>query len=106
MTCVYRSKAQYDRSNRILTKMLSSPLCWDVFSNECVNTIENFECSMTDKKQYLAFHVHTKSTMSVDAMTTSPIESMNSSIRNGMGVTLNSQTMWVWEWISVINRFN
>ncbi len=72
--------------------MLSSPLCQDELSNDCIKAIENFQCSMTDKEQYLAFHVRKKISMSIDAMTTSPVESMNSSIKNGMGVTSNSNT--------------
>jgi hypothetical protein len=47
---------------------------------------------MTDKEQYLAFHVCKKITMSFDAMATSPVESMDSSIENGMGITSNSET--------------
>jgi hypothetical protein len=47
---------------------------------------------MIKKEQYLAFHVREIIVMSFDAMTTSPVESMFSSIKNGMGVTLNSNT--------------
>ncbi len=47
---------------------------------------------MTDKEQYLAFHVRNKIFMSFDAMKTPPVESMNSFIKNGMEVTSNSNT--------------
>ncbi len=47
---------------------------------------------MIEKEPYLAFHISKTITMSFDAMTTSPVEPMNSSIKNGMGVHSNSQT--------------
>ncbi len=40
--CVYQTKAQYDRSNMILTEMLSSPLCRDVLCNDCIKANEKF----------------------------------------------------------------
>jgi hypothetical protein len=73
--------------------MLSSPLCQDVLvSKDCIKTMEQFQCSMIDKETYLAFYVRKTISMSFDAMTTSLVESMNSSIKNGMGVNLNSNT--------------
>jgi hypothetical protein len=89
---VYQTKAQYDRSNMILTEMLSSPLCQDVLSKDCIKAIRKFQCSMIDKETYLAFYVRKTISMSFDAMTTSPVESMNSSIKNGMGTNSNYNT--------------
>jgi hypothetical protein len=76
----------------ILTEVLSSPLCQVVLSNDCIKAIENFKCSVIEKNQYLAFYVQKTISMSFDAMTTSPVKFINSSIKNGMGVTLNSNT--------------
>ncbi len=92
---MYRTKAQYDRSNTILTEMLSSPGCQDVLSNDCIKAIENFKCFMIKQETYLAFYVRKIISMSFDSMTTSPVESMNSSIKNCMGVNSNSNTRWV-----------
>jgi hypothetical protein len=89
---VYRTEAQYDRSSLILTEMLSSPLCQDVLSKDCIKAIEKLQCSIIDKETYLAFYVRKTISMSFDAMTTLPVESMNSSIKNGMGVNLSSNT--------------
>jgi hypothetical protein len=89
---VYQTKAQYDRSNIILTEMLSSPLCQDVLSKDCVKAIEKLQCSIIDKETYLAFYVWKTISISFDAMTTSPVESMKSSIKNGICVNLNSNT--------------
>ncbi len=90
---MYQTKAQYGRSNMILTEMLSSPLCQDVLSNDCIKAIEKCQCSMIKKDTYLAFYVRKTISMSFDAMTTSPVKSMNSSIKNYTGVnsTLNTR---------------
>jgi hypothetical protein len=76
----------------ILTEMLSSPLCQDVLSYDCIKAIENFQCFMIKKETYLAFYVWKTISMSSDATTRSPVKSMNSSIKNGMGVNSNSST--------------
>jgi hypothetical protein len=76
----------------ILTETLSLPGCQDVLSNDCIKAIENFQCSMIKKETYLAFYVQKTISVSFDAMTTSPVESMNSSIKNCMGVNSNSNT--------------
>jgi hypothetical protein len=89
---VYWTKSQYDRSNAILTEMLSSQMCKDALSKQCIKAIKNFQCTMMEKAPYLAFHICKTITMSFDAMTTSPVESMNSSIKNGVGVRSSSQT--------------
>jgi hypothetical protein len=73
----------------ILTEMLSSPLCQDVISNDCIKAIKIFQCSMIKKKTYLAFYVRKTISMFFDAMTMSPVESTNSSIKNDTGVTSN-----------------
>jgi len=70
-------------------------MCKDTLSEECIKAIEKFQCAMIEKKPYLAFHLRKTISMSFDAMTTSPVESMNSSIKNGMGVNSNSQTRYV-----------
>jgi hypothetical protein len=87
---VYRTKAQYDRSNMILTETLSSPGCQDLLSNDCIKAIENFQCSMIKNKTHLAFFAQKTISMSFDTMTTSTVESMNGSIKNCMGVNSNS----------------
>ena len=48
--------------------------------------------TMKEKEQYLAFYVRVSIPMSFDAMTTSPVECINSSIKNGMGVNQNSRS--------------
>jgi hypothetical protein len=72
--------------------MLSQPLWQEVLSKDCIKAIEKLQCSMIDKETYLAFYVWKTISMSFDAMTMSPVQSMNSSIKNGMGVNSNSNT--------------
>ncbi len=102
---MHQTKAQYNRLNRILAKILSSPLCPNVLINDCIKAIENFQCFMTKKEQYLASPICRNMSMSFDAMTTSPVESMNSSIKNGMGVTSNSNTRWTGRWLRIKHEF-
>ncbi len=72
--------------------MLLSPLRQDVLSKDCIKAIEKLQCFMIDKETYLAFYVQKTISMPFDAMTMSPVESVNSSIKNGMGVNSNSNT--------------
>jgi hypothetical protein len=60
--------------------MLKSKWYKDSLSDECIHMIEKFQTSMKEKENYLAFYVRSKITMSLDAMTTSPVESMNSAL--------------------------
>jgi hypothetical protein len=54
--------------------------------------IENFQTSMKEKENYLAFYIRSKILMSFDATTTLPVESMNSALKNGMEINSNSRT--------------
>jgi hypothetical protein len=47
---------------------------------------------MKEKENYLVFYKRSKISMSFDAMTTSPVESMNCALKNGMGIDSNSHT--------------
>jgi hypothetical protein len=67
-------------------------MCKDALSEQCIKAIEKFQYTMIEKEPYLAFRIRKTITMSFDAMTISPVESMNSSIKNGMRVHSNSKT--------------
>jgi hypothetical protein len=51
-----------------------------------------FSVPGSKKETYLVFYAWKTISMSFDAMTTSPVESMNSPIKNGIGVNSNSNT--------------
>ena len=72
--------------------MLKSKWYKDSLSDECIHMIEKFQTSMKEKENYLAFYVQSKISITFDAMTTSPVKSMNSALKNGMGINLNSRT--------------
>jgi hypothetical protein len=91
-TCVYLTKDQCDRLHEILSEMLKPKWCKDSLSDECIHMIEMFQTSMKEKENYLAFYVRSKISISFDAMTTSPVKSMNSALKNGMGINSNSRT--------------
>jgi hypothetical protein len=75
--------------------MLKSKRCKDYLSDEYIHVIEIFPTSMKEKENYLAFYIRSKISMSFDAMTTSPVEYMNSSLKNGMVINLNPLTRYV-----------
>ncbi len=93
--CVYRTKQQYDQSHGLLLEMLVSEMCIKTLSTVCINAIQQFQIVMKEKECYLAFYVHSTISMSFDAMTTSPVESMNSCLKRGMGINKNSNTRYV-----------
>ncbi len=67
-------------------------MCVKTLSSVCINAIQQFQIVMKEKECYLAFHVRSTISMSFDAMTTSPVESMNSCLERGMGINKNSNT--------------
>ena len=93
--CVYRTKQQYDQSHELLMKMLVSDMCIKTLSTVCINAIQQFQIVMKEKACYLAFYVHSTIYMPFDAMTTSPVESMNSCLKRGMGINKNLNTRYV-----------
>ena len=80
--CVYETKAQYDKSNDILTKMLSALVSKGSINVTIKTAIEAFQTKMSNKEHHLAFWVRKHICNSFDAMTTSPVESMNKSIKH------------------------
>jgi hypothetical protein len=72
--------------------MLVLDMCTKTLSPECINVIQHFQIVIKEKECYLAFYVHSEISMSFDAMTTSPIESMNCSLKRGMEINKNSNT--------------
>jgi hypothetical protein len=71
--------------------MMLSPMCKNVLSNECRKAIEKFQMVIKEKEHYLSFYVRVKIPLSCNAMTTSPVESVNSTIKRNMGVNHNSK---------------
>jgi hypothetical protein len=70
-------------------------MCTKTLSPECINAIQQFQIVIKEKECYLAFYVGSKISMSFDTMTTSPVESMNSFLKRGMGINKNSNPRYV-----------
>lgn len=63
-----------------------------MLSLDCINAIKRFQKKMSDKQKYVAYYIRVKIPMSFDAMTTSPVESMNAHLKDTMGVSHNSNS--------------
>ncbi len=70
-------------------------MCTKTLSPECINAIQQFQIKIKEKECYLAFYVQSKNSMSFDTMTTSPVESMNSSLKRGKRINKNSNIRYV-----------
>ncbi len=75
--------------------MLVSDMCIKTLSTACINAIQQFQIVMKEKEYYLLFYVQSTISMSFDAMTTSPVESMNSCFKRGIGINKNLHTRYV-----------
>ena len=80
--CVFENKHQYARSNGILTDVISGLLEDGLISQKTKDAIETFQSKMSGKERYLAFWIWKSVCMTYDAMTTSPVESMNRNIKH------------------------
>ena len=80
--CVFENKHQYARSNGVLTDVISGLLEDGSISQKTKDAIEPFQSKMSGKERYLAFWIRKSVCMMYDAMTTSPVESMNRNIKH------------------------
>lgn len=88
--CVsYRTKSQHDRSNEIIANWLRHPAIVSELGETCIDAIRTFQATMRRKEMYLANYLRKQVPMSMDAMTTSPVESMNNLIKNNMKISAN-----------------
>ena len=84
------TKEEYDRSNAILADVLLEQATTDAVGADCVEAMTLFQAKLKSKEKYLAHYKRMGITMCLDAMTTSPVESMNQLTKHGpMGVDSN-----------------
>ena len=93
--CVNCTEEQYDRSHDLLSETVVSDMCAKLLSPVCINTIQQFQIVIKEEECYLALYVHLKISMSFDARTTSPVQSMNSCLKRGIGINKNFNTRYV-----------
>ena len=80
--CVFENKEQYDKASKILTVVLQNALEKHHLTREQYDTFDAFQLKVAEKERYLAYHVRKHIPLTFDAMTTSPVESINSHIKH------------------------
>jgi hypothetical protein len=86
---VFTSKAQYDKSIILLEKVLSLDSTIYALGVPCVNAIQLLMNKLFGKEGHLAYHIRRHAIMSLDAMTTSAVESMIFLTKKKMGLNSN-----------------
>jgi hypothetical protein len=79
---VFENQYQYARSNAALTDVITRLLQDGSINQNTKDAIEKFQSKMSGKERYLAFWVRKSVCMTYDAMTTSPVESINRNIKH------------------------
>ena len=80
--CLFENKEQYDKAGKILTVVLDNALENSHITRQQYDAFAAFQLKLAEKEQYLAYYVRKNIPMTFDAMTTSPVESVNSHIKN------------------------
>ena len=87
--CVYESQIQYRKSNEILTNVVRGLYTDNVINQQLKEAIETYQVKITGKQCYFAFYSRKTIPMSFDAMTTSPVESVNNHMKHNAGVRVD-----------------
>jgi hypothetical protein len=80
--CVFENQYQYAKSNAVLTDVITRLLQDGLINQKTKDAIETFQSKMSAKERYLAFWVRKSVCMTYNAMTTSPVESINRNIKH------------------------
>ena len=89
--CVYETKEQYVKSNEILTAVIKEGKENGHINDVLKEAFEAFQVKMMCKQEYLAYYIRKYIPNCYDAMTTSPVESINCYIKHrSKASTLNN----------------
>jgi hypothetical protein len=88
--CVFENKAQYQKANNILTSVIKEALEKCHIGKDLYDAISQFHIQLSKKESYLAYWARKSVPMSFDAMTTSPVESINCHIKHKSKVSVIS----------------
>ncbi len=88
--CVFENKAQYKKANKFLTSAIKEALKKRHIGKGSYEAISQFQVQLNEKESYLAYWARKSVTMSFDAMTTSPVESINCHIKHKSKVSVIS----------------
>jgi hypothetical protein len=89
--CVFENKELYNKSNQILSTLISDAFLLRTVNQVLKDAIEAFQVKLLVKESYLANWVRKQIHNSYNAMTTSPVESVNCHIKHRIKAsTLNN----------------
>jgi hypothetical protein len=89
--CIFENKAQYEKANNILTSVIKEALKKRYIGKGLYEAISQFQVlQLNEKESYLAYWARKSVTVSFDAMTTSPLESINCHIKHKSKVSVIS----------------
>ena len=80
--CVFINQQQYNKSNELLTRIINEAHHQGIISDSLKEAFEAFQVKLNNKQLYLSNWVRRTIPNSCDAMTTSPVESINSHIKH------------------------
>ena len=80
--CVFENQAQYKKATSILTSVIKEALKKCYIGKGLYEAISQFQVQLNKKQSYLAYWARKTVTMSFNAMTTSPVESINRHIKH------------------------
>jgi hypothetical protein len=79
--CVFINQKQYNKFNEYLTRIIKEALHQGIISDSLKETFVAFQVKLNNKQLYLSNWARRAIPNSYDAMTTSPVESINSHIK-------------------------
>jgi hypothetical protein len=79
--CVFINQQQYNKSNELLTCIINEAHHQGILSDSIIEAFEAFQAKLNNKQLYLSNWVRRTIPNSYDAMTTSPVESIISHIK-------------------------
>jgi hypothetical protein len=89
--CVFINQQQCKKSNELLTRIINEAHHQGIISDSLKEAFEVFQVKLNNKKLYLSNWVRRTIPNSYDAMTTSPVESINCHIKQRMcALSLNN----------------
>ena len=80
--CLFENKEQFCKAGKILTLVLDNALEKSHITRQQYDAFAAFQLKLAEKERYLSYYVRKNMPMTFDAMMTSPVESVNSHIKN------------------------
>ncbi len=96
--CVYETKQQYMKSNKILTAVIKEAHLNCRTNDILKEAIQAFQVKLNVKQEYLAYYVWKHIHNCYGAMTTSPVESINCHIKHRSKESTLNNTAGLWCW--------